>query len=334
MSFIRKLAKRTLSRLAYHYGKHRRFSHDPALWILMYHRILPLTDPRFQIEEPGMVVTPETFEMHLQEIKRYFTVMSLKDWVNLSISGGQLPAKTCVVTFDDGWLDNYEFALPLLKKHKIPATLFAVADKIGTSFQFWPNLVMWLLFNGGLALLKQDKLLGSALPQLNQTDPDREFAAAYISNLKKFSDQEIFDAIESIRKSTDLFTNMPRALMNWDELAEMQASGLVDIGSHTSSHKRLTNQLNAEQLQHEIQASRNLLESRLQQKINLFCFPNGDYNQSALDMVKSTYAAAVTTQRGIVSKNNFSLHELKRIGMHEQISRSKYDFGARLSGKV
>lgn len=333
MRLLKQLAKSSLARLAYHYGQHRRYSHDPQLWILMYHRILPTHDPRFQIEEPGMVVTPETFDMHLQELKRYFTVMRLQDWVEAKKAGNELPAKTCVVTFDDGWLDNFEFALPLLKKHQVPATLFAVAEKIDTSFQFWPNMVMWLLFNGGAELLQQDPLLGKAYPK-DKMSIDREFAAVYINNLKRFSDKDIFASLETIRTKSNLLQSMPRALMNWNELKQMQASGWVDIGSHTCSHKRLTHHLSTEELQHEVLESRKLLESQLAQKINLFCFPNGDYNQSALNMVKTTYDAAVTTQKGIVSNNNFSLHELKRIGLHQEVSGNKRDFGARLSGMM
>lgn len=332
MSLLKKLAKSALASLAYYHGRHRRRSQKPQLWILMYHRILPIDDPRYHIEEPGMVVAPETFDMHLQEIKRYFTVMRLKDWVERKQSGDQLPLKACVVTFDDGWLDNYEFALPLLEKHQVPATLFAVAEKIDTSFQFWPNMVMWLLFNGGTDYLKQDELLGSVYP--DQGSPNREFAALYIRRLKQFSDQDIFAALDAIHKKTNLLQSMPRALMNWNELKQMQASGWVDIGSHTCSHKRLTHHLGSQELQHEIVQSRDLLESTLEQKIHLFCFPNGDYNQSALDMVKATYKAAVTTQKGIVSNNNFSLHELKRIGLHQQVSSTKRDFGARLSGMM
>lgn len=331
MRFLKNLAKSILTRLAYHYGHHRRQHHEPKLWILMYHRILPTDDPRYHIEEPGMVVTPETFEMHLQEIKRYFTVMRLQDWVDAQESGAQLPLKTCVVTFDDGWMDNFEYALPLLKKHQIPATLFAVAEKIDTSFQFWPNMVMWLLFNAGETFLQQDPLLGKYYPQ-DKSIIDREFAAEYIRKLKDLSDRDIFTALARIKEQSNLLQAMPRALMNWNELKQMQNSGLVDIGSHTCSHKRLTHHLGTEELQHEIIQSRELLESQLEQKINLFCFPNGDYNRIALDMVAATYKAAVTTQKGIVAYNNFSLHELKRIGLHQQVSGTKRDFGARLSG--
>lgn len=330
MSPIKKLIKSTLSSFASRYGAHRRQNQEPLLWVLMYHRVLPLSDPRFIAEEPGMVVTPETFDMHLREAKKYFEIVNLKDWIHKKQTGEPLPTKACVITFDDGWMDNLEFALPILKQHQIPATLFAVAEKIGTDFQFWPNIVLWLLFNGGSEELHKHPLLGRKFPQ--EKTIDREFAANYILQLKQFPDAEIFAALNEIRNRTNLINNMPRALMDWDELRLMQASGWVDIGSHTCNHKRLTQHLSQDELHHEICASKDILERQLNHKIDLFCFPNGDYNQAALELVKSTYVAAVTTQKGIVSNNNFSLHELKRIGLHEQVSQTPSNFGARLSG--
>lgn len=332
MNLIKKLIKSTLATLSSRYGIHRRKSREPLLWVLMYHRILPANDPRFIVEEPGMLVTPETFDMHLREIKKYFEVVDLNEWVRKKQSGEPIPAKACVITFDDGWLDNYEFALPVLQRHQIPATLFAVAEKIGTNFQFWPNIIVWLLFNGGTDALSKHSVLGQHCPR--QASVDRESAAAYILQLKQLSDKAIFAALDEIETDTKLIGAMPRALMNWDELNAMQASGLVTIGSHTCNHKRLTHQLEATELHHEICQSKILLEQQLNKTINLFCFPNGDYNQAALDLVKSTYTAAVTTQKGIVSNNNFSLHELKRIGLHEQVSQTPRHFGARLSGMM
>jgi peptidoglycan/xylan/chitin deacetylase (PgdA/CDA1 family) len=333
MNPLKRLLKSTATSIASRYGLHHRALAQPHLWVLMYHRILPADDPRFAAEEPGMVVTPETFDMHLREAKKYFEILSLKEWVQLKQTTTQLPRKACVITFDDGWLDNFQFALPILKQHAVPATLFAVAEKIGTDFQFWPNIILWLLFNGRLSALQTHPLFGNSITNKNPV-LNREFAASCILKLKQFSDKEIFTALEEVNQGNNILSDMPRALMNWDELKFMQQSGLIDVGSHTCNHKRLTDRLTTAELQHEITSSKAILENQLNQKIDLFCFPNGDYNQAALALVKSTYAAAVTTQKGIVSNNNFSLHELKRIGLHEQVSRTPRDFGARLSGMM
>src|SRR5690625_5767377 len=72
---------------AEYFGAHRRKSSEPRLWVLMYHRILPLDDPRFALEEPGMIVQPDTFDMHLEEVQKHFDVVSLGEWVHANQNG-------------------------------------------------------------------------------------------------------------------------------------------------------------------------------------------------------------------------------------------------------
>lgn len=312
-------------------GPQRWHSGAPRLWILMYHRILPATDARYALEEPGMCVTPEVFAMHLAQLRRYFTPVLLSDWVAKQRAGEPLPARACAVTFDDGWRDNIEYALPLLEQAQVPATLFAVAEKIGTDFQFWPNIVASLLLQGALPQLRVHPMfqaLYETLPGL-AAGVNRERLASAIKFLKRYSEQEIFTALADLNWQS-LVAPMPAALMNWAELRQMQASGWVEIGSHTCTHQRLTGALDETQLRYEIQHSQRLLQERLERSVNLFCFPNGDYSPAALRLVEDTYQAAVTTQRGIVQVGQ-KLHELTRIGLHNDISATPVAFGARLS---
>jgi len=301
----------------------------------MYHRVLPASDKRFALEEPGMIVTPETFAMHMRELKRHFDVMDLGEWVKLKQQNLPLPRKACAITFDDGWADNYEYAFPILKAEKIPATLFAVAEKIGTDFQFWPNIITALLFTEGAHnAMQRHPLFAQVFKQhaIPAKVVDREYAAAYIGHLKQFSDQAIFTALTDIAWRSLLAVELANALMSWEQLITMKQSGLVNIGSHTCNHKRLTSSLSEDELRHEIIQSKIIIENRLSSTVDLFCFPNGDYSPQALELVQQTYAAAVTTQRGIVKANSCNNHELTRVGMHDEISNSRKLLGARLSG--
>lgn len=302
----------------------------------MYHRILPSTDARFQQEEPGMLVRPESFAMHLKELKRNFDVMFLSDWVKAKQNGESLPNKACAVTFDDGWLDNFEFALPALKAEAVPATLFAVAEKIGTDFQFWPNIVSILLLNGAGKNLAKHPLFNNLNAQLNSlpAQPSRDQIAHLIFQLKQHSDADIFKALQDINWRSLCPTEIPPALMNWDQLKSMQASGLVEIGSHTCTHRRLTSALTSTELEYEIVKSKKILQDKLSTPIELFCFPNGDYNPEALTLVNTHYSAAVTTKRGINTNNSVALHELTRIGLHDEVSHTRTLFRSRLSGWV
>lgn len=318
------------------FGPHNHRWGDEKLWILMYHRILPADDLRYQLEEPGMIVEPGTFTMHLRELKRHFDVLDFSEWLVLKQANKTLPKRACVITFDDGWYDNIEFALPIIKQECVPITLFTVVEKMGTDFQFWPNLVSALLASHATPALQQHPLFAQAMAQVPRVvdSNNREYMAAVIRALKKFSDTAIFDALDAINWRTHLAFELPRGLMTWDEVRSMQASGWVKIGSHTCNHKRLNAVLPAADLDHEVAKSKQLLAAQVENPVDIFCFPNGDYNPAALDAVRSTYDAAVTTQRGIVNAANADLHQLTRIGLHQHISASPRQLGARLSGWI
>ena len=335
---MKQMIKQSVSIAANLFGPHRlgNLTGSPKLWVLMYHRILPVHDVRSQLEEPGMIVEPDTFAMHLRELKKYFDVMDFSEWLNLRINNEPIPARACVITFDDGWHDNYEYALPIIKQERTPITLFAVVEKIGTDFQFWPNIVSILLHSNAITPLNQSPIFSQVLSEEQQGNfpPDREQTARIIRALKCFSDAEIFDALDNLNWKDHVRIELPRALMNWDELRSMEASGLVKIASHTCNHKRLNAQLSNTELTHEIVSSKENLLRQIPTAANIFCFPNGDYNPEALKLVTDNYCAAVTTQRGIIDAYNTPLHELTRIGLHQQISCTPRLLGARLSGWI
>lgn len=333
---LKRLIKSTAATVASYAGPHKQLSSTSKLWILMYHRILPNTDCRFGLEEPGMIVTPETFAMQMREVKRHFDIIDLSEWIKLKEQNLPLPRKACAITFDDGWADNYEYAYPILKSENIPSTLFVVAEKIGTDFQFWPNIIMALIIgNTEIARVIQEHPLFAKIFQYAPIPAkliDREYAAVYISHLKQFSDQEIFTALNDIMWRSLLDFELPNALMSWEQLLTMKKSALVNIGSHTCNHKRLTDALSEHEMIHEIIDSKKIIENRLSSTIDLFCFPNGDYSPKALELVQKNYAAAVTTQRGINKANTCINHELTRVGIHDQVSNNRKLFGAKLSG--
>lgn len=333
---MKRLLKSCAATFANSMGPHRwgGFAREPKLWVLMYHRILPTEDLRYRMEEPGMIVEPETFAMHIREVKKHFDLMGLNEWLQLRSQPNLLPKRACVLTFDDGWHDNYEYALPIIQQENVPITLFVVVDKMGTQFQFWPNLISALLWSNAQSALRQHPLFDSAMANL-PTAPgtmNADYAAATIHALKQFSDREIFAALEAINWQRYLQFDLPRGLMTWDELRQMQKSGLVDIGSHTANHKRLNKNLSAAELHEEIVTSHAKLKQQISEANDIFCFPNGDYDAGALALVEKTYRAAVTTSRGIVSATNTPLHQLCRIGLHQHVTATPTLLGARLSG--
>ena len=189
--FLKNVAKIPIESLACRFGHHRRNSTESRLWVMMYHRILPKHDARYSQEEPGMITEPDSFQMHLQTLKKEFTIISLSEWLDRKKQKLPLPKKACAITFDDGWLDNYEYALPILEQEQVPATLFAVSHMIGTCDQFWPNRIA--------NLLQQPRTQLKEVPWLSklagENSVNTEISAQAIYSLKGYSDDHLLELI-------------------------------------------------------------------------------------------------------------------------------------------
>ena len=99
--------------------------------VLMYHRVLDETKEDVSGIHPGMFVTTRSFEKHIQYMKKAYTVINLIDlmkWIEGEVRYDKPP---CVITFDDGWIDNYTYAFPLLQKYDVPATIFLITEQMG-----------------------------------------------------------------------------------------------------------------------------------------------------------------------------------------------------------
>ena len=102
-------------------GMHKT-AHQGKVLILMYHRILKDDDELIPYTQPGMYVKESVFEFQMDYISKNYHVLSLKDLMKAWKEGWlDKDKRYCVVTFDDGWLDNYLNAYPILKKNNMPA---------------------------------------------------------------------------------------------------------------------------------------------------------------------------------------------------------------------
>ena len=340
MNLIKRILKPWVFMAVDFFGRHRRhYFSQPQLLILTYHRILPLDHPATALEQPGMYVSPETFEQHLLWLQELgFELIKLGDWVNRCQTNQPLPNKACALTFDDGWADNYQYAFPLLQKHNAPATIFVIGSSFKGEDTLWPAKLATLLkytaehtpqywsnsaFNW-LTKLEVDYNFGPTMLTQQQLDQ-------LITQVKQYSDKEIHQAIYNCKALIKMPLGTNTHFLTQQQTTDMLASDLIELGSHTMNHCRLSNSMTTTELKEELVDSKHYLINKFNTVIDLFCFPDGDVLDKAMPTIEQHYNAAVTTESGWNTADD-NQWRLKRIHLHQDMSDQKHKFGAKISG--
>ncbi len=303
--------------------------------IFMYHRVLPkemahATDISVQA---GMYVTPASLRLHLSYLKARFTIIPLSELVK-RLEGGEDVSHCAVITFDDGWWDNYLYAFPILKELEVPATIFLASGFIGTSRWFWPEEIGWAVLAAHRKKIDSNLLPEPLLEVMNRKAllqlEVNERIDHLIADLKSWEEAPRLSVAKSCALLREKTTGeSERLLMNWDEVREMSESGLVSFGAHTVSHA-LLDQLPLDQVQKEIVECAADIHSETGLSPELFAYPNGNYTERVFSLLAAAgITAAVTTKRGLVNRDS-QLFELPRIAVHEDISHTQALFQWRL----
>ena len=323
-------------------GPHR-WRRGPCLLVLTYHRVLPKGYPARETEQPGMLVSPALLAMHFEVLKRHFTPVHLDDWLRAAKAGDPPPGRSLAITFDDGWRDNYDHAFPVLQAAGMPATIFLVTDMVGSHYQFWPNRLFQALkvweprYDERLddETRRQLAALGVPLTCVG-TDLTCEQIDTAIARCKATDDASMHGLLDRLEAALSPVgasdrPELDRDLVSWAEVRTMAASGLVRFGSHTRRHTRLLDSLSPQVLDDEIKGSRRLLEAKINQPVELFCYPNGDTSDPAYRRVKAAYQGATCTRRGWHAPR-MDPYMIRRIGVHEDVTGTPSALLARVSG--
>jgi peptidoglycan/xylan/chitin deacetylase (PgdA/CDA1 family) len=239
-----------------------------------------------------------------------------------------------VITFDDGWLDNYLYAYPVLKRYGIPATIFLPTEFIGTHRWFWPDQISYLL--GHDQRDQRNGLLDSLTARYPWLEPrngrqGKKHLDAVIERCKPLPESEIQEIIRQLSEALKLKLPEERILLNWEEIREMSTNG-ISFGSHSCSHKILA-KLSVQEIDREVRDSLRMLKEKKINDIPVFCYPNGDYTVEISNRVKQAgYQAAVGTHPGLEAKKPADRFGLKRISIHQDISATLPLFAWHISG--
>src|SRR2546428_4748028 len=221
--------------------------------ILTYHRVIERRDRTLDYSQPGMVVTAPTFERQLAFLTEHFDIVPL---ASLLVGGdtnrpGSRPR--CVITFDDGWRDNYHLAFPILRQHGLSATIFLATDFVGTDRAFWHTELIYLFTCTALPRFLKDEITLRAYPdrvrqaltrlaRLGESPCARDLDPLIETVKAVYDEDTIEELVHTLMQAVGLQRPLPgerRDFIDWDHVREMAAAG-IEIGSHGCSHRILT----------------------------------------------------------------------------------------------
>lgn len=290
------------------------------LSILIFHRVLAQPDPVF----PGEFDAAR-FDRALAWLNELFTVLPLDEAVQRARSG-TLPARAAAITFDDGYADNHDIALPILRKHRNSATFFIATDFLDGG-RMWNDSIIAAIRNAPTAELNLDSI-GLGRLSVGSVEQKRAAIGALLGRLKYLPNDE---RTETVARVVALSSSaMPSDLMmSSDQVLQLHRNGMI-IGAHTRSHPILSSLSSGEALA-EIRDGRARLESIVGTRVGLFAYPNGkpgqDYRSEHVDMVKTLgFDAAVSTAWGALRPGT----DYFQIPRFTPWDKTRFRFGVRM----
>jgi peptidoglycan/xylan/chitin deacetylase (PgdA/CDA1 family) len=293
--------------------------------ILTFHHVRP--------EPPGLfapnrllTITPAFLDRVLSRLRALgFDLIGLDDVPGRLADGGGRPP-FAVLTFDDGYRDNVEHALPVLRRHGAPWTLFVTSDFAEGRGRLW-----WLELEQAIARLDRVRLSLLDLPAKGPLEKSAAFEAVY-RHLRAGPESALLSAIADLCTEAGLAPggDAGRLCLSWDELRALAADPAVTIGAHTVSHPMLAKH-DAAVAVGEIAEGRDRIAAQLARPVRHLSYPVGDPTSAGpreFAMARDAgFATAVTTRPGhLFSAHADHLHALPRVsinGCHQNVAALK-----------
>lgn len=274
-----------------------------ALRILAYHRVVEGPWNDFPFDEEIISATPEAFEAQMTWAKRNFEVLSFRDLEACDREGRPWPKRALIVTFDDGYRDNFTHAFPILRGLGLPATIFLTTGHIGQKQLFWWDAIAYCFKKTALHEVRLPELGDTVYPLT--TPPQRRKAIDAALAWAKTAPEAVRQGFVAHLPAALNF-EMPAAVadgmhLSWDEVRQMAQNG-IEFGSHTVTHPILS-RVEAPQLRHEACHSKATIESEVGQPVLSFAYPAGTRqrrDEAAHAIIKECgYHFAVVYDQGV-----------------------------------
>lgn len=302
--------------------------------ILMYHSVLE--DPSKQADSLGGIIHSQpVFRQQMELLAREFHPVSVNELAVLLRGEGKIPERCVVVTFDDGYRDNFENATPILDGFGIRGTFYVTVNCIERAQLPWPSRVRFALRT--TRLNNWTDPAGTLWPLETEAGRERAFAKAceYCCRLAGDEQEQLVIAIENALEAR-IPPDSNRLMMSWDELRKLTDQGHV-VGSHTLSHPNLAQILCAD-ARAELDRSRSTLEKQLNRKVSHFSYPcpalSPHWNEQTVEECRRAgYETAVVTDGGIARKGDNPLC-LPRVRPSKTVEGLRWNLESAFAGRA
>lgn len=292
--------------------------------IIFYHEIRGGIDGdmvEFSVEKSN-------FEKQIQWFSSRYDILPVDELVRRIQNGTHTTArKPAAVTFDGGYAGNYHHAYPALKRYNVPATVYVTADAIDGRVP-WERKLLYIIIsavNKSISCTISGKRYTFPVDTFENKIKAKEFLRQEMANMNETEREKLMSQL-SVSANIDASTVVGKLFLSWKQIIEMDAGGLITIGSHSSSHPRLT-EVPQEIAIREICGSKQRLEEKLGNKITSFCYPDGFFSDEIIAQVKKagySSSLAVSTPDAPNDLNSIGddVYKLRRICMPDTSSRA------------
>jgi len=249
-----------------------RIPRRPGILVINYHRIGDALDDPY---DPGVFeATAEEFDAQMASLKKSYALTELAEVQELAEKPERLRHALALVTFDDGYRDNYEVAFPILRAHGIRAAFFLATAFVGARRLPWWDQVGYMVRRTEERVLRVRHPREVSIDLAETTVPEAIETLLRLYKRPETTDPaRLISEVEEACRVTRPVASPEQLFMTWDDARGLLAGGM-DIGSHTHSHE-IMSRLSREQQLEECRVSREILRRNLSRDVDALAVPVG-----------------------------------------------------------
>jgi len=298
--------------------------------ILAYHRVYDVVDESSFPFDPELVsATPTEFAWQMQYVKDRHSPITFQMLIDSMDGRVVLPPRPVIVTFDDGYDDNYHHAFPVLKALNIPATIFISTGYVGSDKPFWFDLIAHILYRARPGVMRFDDL-GLVVHLREDVASRRTASDNLLVAIKSLGNERRLEFLSRLEKEygavVDRSSLRHSHPLNWEQIREMSLHG-IEFGSHTVSHPILSS-LDGPSLDSELAESMAHLERELGKPVSVLAYPVGGaeaFNANVISSAKAAgYRLGVSYIPGVNLLNRLDHFRLRRQHVERYTSRAYF----------